>query len=624
MFVLLLWLFLWLHSAEKTIKKPIAIQKIDETPSFTQHVIPPPNDDSTYSKIVPQSEDVSPVQLTGYLMPMDLTTTEGSRETQKTKDYWVIISCRLSPKWYIYSPSAKNSQMIPTILLDLPKGSYLGSIHWPEPIGIPNYDDDNVEEIQGYTHHCTLAIPVYNLPIGEVPYAKVKMIACSDVCKPVNVSLTLEVLNEDKDHYYKSILDKLSTNPIKTQSLPQGLIVMLILAFLGGLLLNLMPCVLPVLSLKILSITKNPHQRIENGLYFGLGNLISFWILGACLIGLRFAGHNLGWGFQLQHPIFIGVLICVFWFISLNLFGLFEIGTSLTRAQLPSSTHHNISSFGNGMLSCVIATPCTAPFMGTALAFALSQPWWSAMGVFTGISLGMSFPYLLFCFLPRLSRFLPKPGKWMIVFRHFLGFCLTATVIWLLHVLAHQVSLDHFLLYLWGILSIGLGSWLLGYHQFHPQPRKKQLLRGLGVWALLIGSMGYTITIPKHKDESFVMLEPFHPKEFDSLMADQQPILLVFSAKWCLTCVAQNRLFFGDKEVLDFLKQQGVHSILADWTNHDPIITKSLKQYDHQSIPLYVIYDGMNMKPTYIGSHISKNILKKALEKTSKKYIPHS
>ena len=136
--------------------------------------------------------------------------------------------------------------------------------------------------------------------------------------------------------------------------------------------------------------------------------------------------------------------------------------------------------------------------------------------------------------------------------------------------------------------------------------------------------MGYTITIPKHKDESFVMLEPFHPKEFDSLMADQQPILLVFSAKWCLTCVAQNRLFFGDKEVLDFLKQQGVHSILADWTNHDPIITKSLKQYDHQSIPLYVIYDGMNMKPTYIGSHISKNILKKALEKTSKKYIPHS
>ena len=285
-----------------------------------------------------------------------------------------------------------------------------------------------------------------------------------------------------------------SVAPGSVTSLPASespsLLLALGFAFLGGIILNLMPCVLPVLSLKIMGFVQqageNAKKKLKHGLLFTLGVLVSFWILSGLLLLLRASGEQLGWGFQLQSPAFVIVLSMFLYLFGLSMFGVFEIGVSLTAVGQSASSKTNYwGSFTSGVLATVVATPCTAPFMGSALGYALSQPAFVSFLIFTFLGLGMAAPYLILTSSPRLLRFVPRPGAWMESLKQFLGFLLMATVLWLLWVLGLQTGTEGIVVLLFSLLLASVGGWMYGrwgnIAKEQPVRRIAQILAALAV-----------------------------------------------------------------------------------------------------------------------------------------------
>lgn len=358
--------------------------------------------------------------------------------------------------------------------------------------------------------------------------------------------------------------------PTTTASL--SLFAALGLAFLGGLILNLMPCVLPVLSIKILSFIKQAEEgsfsAFRHGLFFAAGVLVSFWILAGLLLFLRAGGNQLGWGFQLQSPTFIMALIVLFFIFALNLFGLFEIGTSLTRLAGFSQGRTGFgASFLSGVLATIVATPCTAPFMGSALGFALTQPPPVAILVFTFLALGMAAPYVILSSNPALLKFVPRPGPWMETFKKIMGFLFMATVLWLLWVLNQQIS----------------------FHRDTPLPGKN-LAAGI-VW------------------------EPYSEERVTELRHQGRSVFVDFTAAWCLTCQVNERLTLQSQSVIDALKQKNVATLKADWTSRDEKIAKKLEEFGRSGVPFYVIYPAnLATEPITLPEIITPQIVLKKLE----------
>lgn len=372
-------------------------------------------------------------------------------------------------------------------------------------------------------------------------------------------------------------------------------------ALLGGLLLNLMPCVLPVVSLKIMSFMKMAGQSrtvlIKHGVFFTLGVLISFWVLAGLLILLQWTGQAIGWGFQLQNPFFISCLALLFALIGLSLFGVFEIGTGLASmagdASLQGEKKGYEASFLGGVFATAVATPCTGPFMGSALGYGLTQPAYVSMAIFTAIGLGMSLPYLLLGIFPSLIRFLPKPGAWMESFKQFLGFLMLATVIWLLWVFSGQTSSAALFIMLFALLMSAIGAWIYGRWG---APYRSRHIRKVGyvlAALFLIGSLSTAHVASTQTYEAEVAMnkewEPFSSERLKELRAKNIPVLIDFTAKWCLICQA-NHVILTQSDVAKKLDERGVVRMKADWTRHDPEITAELKKYGRSGVPLYVFY----------------------------------
>jgi len=343
-------------------------------------------------------------------------------------------------------------------------------------------------------------------------------------------------------------------------------------AFLGGLILNLMPCVLPVLSLKVLSFVSESRQSrssgLKQGLIFTAGVLISFWVLAGALMLLKSGGQQIGWGFQLQSPWFVAGLAVIFLVLAFNLFGFFEIGLSLTGAgQNLSAKKGWAGTFASGILAVVVATPCTAPFMGTALGYALTQPAWVAWAVFTALGAGLAFPYVLLCANPAWLRFIPKPGPWMVTLKKVLGVLLLLTALWLGWIFAVQT----------GVLS----------------------------WA--------SKTQPASADH--LKWEPYSEVRLEELLADGKPIFVDFTAAWCLTCQVNERLALDRKETAALFKDKKVTALKADWTSWDETITRALAAYGSKSIPFYLFYPGQGEPPIILPEIITPKIIREALEK---------
>lgn len=412
---------------------------------------------------------------------------------------------------------------------------------------------------------------------------------------------------------------------------PVSLAAAVFFAFLGGLILNLMPCVLPVLSLKIMNFVReaaeSPEALLKHGVIFSTGVLVSFWTLAGMLMVLKAAGNYAGWGFQLQSPGFLVVLIFIFFLFSLNLFGVFEVGASFTALGQPLARRHGFAaSFFNGVFAVAAATPCTAPFMGTALGFSLSQPPAIALTVFTSLALGMAFPYLLLCSQPGLLRFIPKPGPWMAVLKELLGFPLIAAALWLLWVLSLQRGTGAVLWVVSGLGTAAFGAWLLGKAPFTKTHLAAMLLRAAAVLffaaGLAAGFRGTNLAAPSPAaadvSNAGIPWEPYSAEKVDSLRAQGRIVFIDFTAAWCLTCKVNERAVLETTQVADALKKAGAACLKADWTSRDPAITQALASFGRNSIPLYVLYGPGASKPVLLPELLTPSIVLKALEALKK------
>lgn len=384
-----------------------------------------------------------------------------------------------------------------------------------------------------------------------------------------------------------------------------GLGLALVFAFVGGMILNLMPCVLPVLSFKILSLVKMSGQsralRLKHSMLFSFGVLLSFWILAGLMLGLRSYGQSVGWGFQLQEPLFVAGLATLLFVFALSLFGLFELGMGVASlagdAQVSSSQKsENLQSFFSGILATAVATPCTGPFLGSAVGFAVTLPVFQGMLIFTLLALGLCFPYLVLALFPALLRFLPRPGPWMETFKQLMGFILLATVLWLLWVFSAQTSLIALMGLLGSFLFFSVAAWIYGQWATPVASKKGRFfayaltcLFVCGGISLIAFSHEYWYNNAPISSEIAADWEPFSPERVEQLQKQGVPVLVDFTAKWCLICQA-NHLTLCNDSVSKKLDQEGVVRMKADWTRNDPIITAALSQFGRNSVPLYVLY----------------------------------
>ena len=377
-----------------------------------------------------------------------------------------------------------------------------------------------------------------------------------------------------------------------------GLAIALLFAFVGGLILNLMPCVFPVLGIKVMGFVEHaqgePTRLRQQGLAFLVGVVLSFWILAGLLTALRAAGQSIGWGFQLQSPVFVTLLALLFLLMALNLSGVFEFGMRLQSVagnlQQRVKPSNLMDAFLSGVLATIIATPCTAPFMGAALGYTLAEPAYVSFLVFTSVALGMAAPVLLLSLFPGWLRHLPKPGAWMDTFKQFMAFPLFATVAWLAWVLGSQQGNDGLGLLLLGMVVVSLGAWIYGRWQFGYPLRALTLAVVLGLVGAVIawpGAVPARGADPVSEANDWV---PFSKQKVAEFRAQGRPVFVDFTATWCITCQVNKRIALNQKSVLGRFAELNVVRMKADWTVQDPAITEALAAFGRNGVPLYVYY----------------------------------
>ncbi len=379
------------------------------------------------------------------------------------------------------------------------------------------------------------------------------------------------------------------------------------LAMLGGMILNLMPCVFPVLSIKALSIAKNvgesrQKQRMD-GLVYTAGVIVAFVVLASALIALRAGGEAIGWAFQFQQPWFLAFIVYLFFLMGLSLSGVFEIGTSLMGAGSGLTARGGYQgSFFTGVLATTVATPCTAPFMGPAIGFALTQSWLIAMLVFVALGFGMALPILLLSFAPALNRFLPKPGAWMETFKQLMAFPLYASALFFLWVLGNQVGVMGMALVLCVCVLMAFAAWVYQRRiTMGPIFRSFSAATVAAVFALAIyltqTPFMQTQAAPAQAQngeglEGASDFEAFSSARVDELRAAGRPVFVNMTAAWCITCLANEQTTLSTDRVKQAMQENDITYMKGDWTNEDPEITAVLEQFNRPSVPLYVLYPG--------------------------------
>ena len=389
--------------------------------------------------------------------------------------------------------------------------------------------------------------------------------------------------------------------PVNGAFTGRGIIAALLLALVGGIVLNLMPCVLPILSVKVLALVEQSHtapgEARMQGVAYTAGVLASFAVIAAVLIALRAAGAEVGWGFQLQSPLFVGFLIYLLFAVGLNLSDVFSIGSRLAGVGTDLGARPGYAgSFLTGTLATLVATPCTAPFMASAVGFAVTQPWYVSLAVFEALGLGFALPYLAAASSPGLRRFLPKPGIWMVRLKQFLAFPVYGTVVWLVFVLSSEAGESAASIALTGLVMIAFAAWLCDATR-----SSRGGLRGLAVgvsmaavfaaFALLaLVDSGDRSRATQTAGDSDPLWQPFSRERLDELRGEGKPVFIDFTAAWCITCKLNERIALGDAHVRRGLLDAGVAMLRADWTRRDPEITRELEANGRAGVPLYLFY----------------------------------
>ena len=391
-------------------------------------------------------------------------------------------------------------------------------------------------------------------------------------------------------------------------------------ALLGGLILNLMPCVFPVLAIKLLAFTKPAEQHSHRalGLAYTAGVVLSFLALGGLMLALRAAGEQLGWGFQLQSPAVIAVLALLFTLIGLNLMGLLKVGNLLPGNLAALQLRHPLGdAFLSGVLAVAIASPCTAPFMGASLGYAIALPAVQALGIFAALGLGLALPYLAASWVPRLGKLLPRPGAWMDTLRRFMAFPMWATVVWLLWVLGHLSGVDGAASLLALLLCLALLVWCLNL-----QGRSRTVLATLSLLGglLLAGSLGPNIfrleeapALPGTAPSAEAgVWQAWVPGRVDVELAAGKPVFVDFTAAWCITCQYNKKTTLAKPEVLADFAARKVTLLRADWTRRDPAISQALSALGRSGVPVYVLYQN-GRAPVVLSEVLDADALHAAL-----------
>jgi thiol:disulfide interchange protein DsbD len=398
------------------------------------------------------------------------------------------------------------------------------------------------------------------------------------------------------------------------------------LAFLGGLLLNLMPCVFPVLFLKGLALCQSGieerHKLRAHGFVYAAGILVSFWVLVAALLALRAAGATLGWGFQFQSPVFLSLMAGLLLFLGLSLAGQFEIGLTLTSAGGTLAAKQGYAgSFFTGVLAVVVATPCTAPFMGAAIGYALAQPAAVTFAVFTALALGLAAPYVALTLQPAWTRLLPKPGAWMEVLKQAVSVPIFITVIWLAWVVAQAYGAALLAALLLSFLLVAIAGWFLGRW-----PAKRWATMVAAVLLLAVAGSSFVASrklaaSPENEGPSTppgkISVGTWRPWSADAVNRDlawgQQPVFIDFTASWCLSCQVNERVALNQPQVMQAFESHNVELYKADWTRQDPAITQALTALGRSGVPVYALYAPGQTNPTLLPQILTPGIVLNAL-----------
>ena len=437
--------------------------------------------------------------------------------------------------------------------------------------------------------------------------------------------LTLVVVTDDNAYSLQLQQAKAASTEILItagQNTDTALWLILLLAASGGLLLNLMPCVFPVLSLKALSIAANSQQRSRqqrDAVFYSLGVLLSFVALALLLIALRSAGAAVGWGFQLQSPYLVALLVYLLLALGLSLSGVVQFGLGLMNSgSRLTAGNGSKSAFFTGVLAVVVASPCTAPFMGTALGYAVSQNAAVALMVFVALGLGMALPFLLLAFVPGVAGLLPRPGAWMETLKQWLAFPLYLSAVWLLWVYGRQTGIDAQALVLIGAVCIAAACWLWGRKQLAQAGKVSAVLALLLLLAALLLPLLFarpTSVVAEPSTEQH--WQSWSAEKLQQLRSDGKPVLVNMTADWCITCLVNERVALNTQSSKAALALYDVTYLKGDWTLRDAAITQYLRLYQRDGVPLYVLY-WPGQPPEVLPQILTPDTLATTLERLSR------
>jgi suppressor for copper-sensitivity B len=512
--------------------------------------------------------------------------------------------------WHVNSDKPTFEYLIPTVLdLELPPGWADETVKYPpaetqtfafadQPLSV--FDGEVVIEAE-------IRVPD-DVPAGSVPVrASLRYQACneSQCLPPVTAKAEVELRIGPGGEAAASAafpVDPPATGDSGKVTGAGGLGLMLLLALVGGLILNAMPCVLPVLSLKVFGLVRSAgHGRREiarGALSTAAGILVSFWALALAAIAARAAGSAVGWGIQFQRPGFVALLAVIVVLFCLNLWGLFEIPLPQRLARLGGSGPREgvAGHFASGLFATLMATPCSAPFLGTAVSFALAQEAPVILAIFTAVGLGMALPYLLISAFPGVAKVLPRPGAWMETVRGVMGFLLAAAAIWLFYVLSAQVSPEKVAGIKLALLALALFTWL---RHRGVSGRAFRHAAALGMVATVAVALGLAVSQqasttevagPTAETAGLIEWQPFDRARAESLAAGGQLVFVDVTADWCFTCKVNERLVIETPEIAGAFEEHSVVPMKADWTNRNDDITQFLAEHGRYGIPFYLLY----------------------------------
>ena len=544
--------------------------------------------------------------------------------------------------WHFYWAGIGTELLKPTISWNLPEGYTVEAVNHPKPSlfdygGFMGYGYNGSKVFLYRLLRENSALQNYAREDLVEVKASVDWVLCKDVCifgsEKVSLGWTVSDrnLSTEKSGLLNSLLESKEPKQNKTlenRFLEMGLLGWILSAFLGGAILNLMPCVLPVLSIKVFSLIehagRDPSKRFIHGLMYSVGVILSFIALAIVLMGLRSLGEEVGWGFQLQDPFFITFLIMLFFLLGLNMLGLFEIGSSLARfTNAPISNRSDwLGSFATGILAAVVGAPCVGPFIGGVSGIALQVDVALGILIFAMIGFGMAFPFLILSWVPGLLRFLPKPGAWMVRFRQVMGGVLILSTAFIIWVVEQSVSYDGVFLVFVLLLFILLAGYILGRWGRISESKVTQRRAKLASLVLILVP-GFIVG--QHLDHLYdkaayedivyedALWEKWSELSVRAALDSGQGVFIDFTASWCLICQSNKALVIRKEKTYSLFEKYGIRLFLADWTQNDPEITRALESYGRSGVPLYILKtpDGAEQ---ILPQNLNYSLLETALE----------